>query len=177
VKDLESEKENLMQRSRDLQAMAAGKQQQLLASRLVALSEDNRVSKLSNLQYRRQIQTLRQEKKHLQKLLSNIENDVVVLEEDKVLAETKNMLHDIQDSTHATTTTKNFAVAGSGAAAADNMKNFLSSNNDVGVGKELFSLNLNDENATGSNASRGFLIFFLIKLSTKGRIYNINKIK
>ena len=39
---------------------------------------------------------LRQEKKHLQTLFSNIEADVVELEEDKTRAETKSLIFDIK---------------------------------------------------------------------------------
>jgi hypothetical protein len=46
------------------------------------------------LQQKRQIQVLRQEKKHLQSLLQAYEADVETLEEGKVNAETKNLLGD-----------------------------------------------------------------------------------
>ena len=74
LQDAHAEKEILVQKSQDLEAAATsnGKyKQQLLASRLVSLSEDVRSNKLVTLQQRRQINVLRQEKKHLQVNYSN----------------------------------------------------------------------------------------------------------
>ena len=97
--DLSAEKDLLLQRCADLEALNAGKnKQQTVASRLVALSEEVRTHKLAALQQRREIQVLRQEKKHLQNVLSTMEADVEDLEEGKVRAETKNLLMDITTS-------------------------------------------------------------------------------
>ena len=60
--------------------------QQILAGRLIALSEELRASKLTCLQQRRQIQTLRQEKQHLQKMMSTVEANVAELEEEQTKA-------------------------------------------------------------------------------------------
>lgn len=98
VEDLTAEKHMLEQQRNDLEAIARGKsKQQAIAARLIALSEDMRVSKLANLQQRRQIQILRQEKRHLLGIISNIEADVIELEEGKVVAETRHMLFDINE--------------------------------------------------------------------------------
>jgi hypothetical protein len=100
--DLSAEKDLLLQRCADLEAVNIGKsKQQAVASRLVALSEEVRTHKLAALQQRREIQVLRQEKKHLQNVLSTMEADVEDLEEGKVRAETKNLLMDISTSSSA----------------------------------------------------------------------------
>ena len=100
--DLSAEKDLLLQRCADLEAVNIGKsKQQAVASRLVALSEEVRTHKLAALQQRREIQVLRQEKKHLQSVLSTMEADVEDLEEGKVRAETKNLLMDISTSSSA----------------------------------------------------------------------------
>ena len=70
------EKDILEQKVQDLEAIVEsdGKsKQQVLAARLVSLSEDVRANKLVTLQQRRQINVLRQEKKHLQALLASME--------------------------------------------------------------------------------------------------------
>lgn len=94
LQDLQAEKELLSAQARDLEALHLGgkSKQQAVAARLVSLSEDVRVNKLACLQQRRQIQVLRSEKKHLQQLLSNFEQDMESLEEGRVMAETKNLL-------------------------------------------------------------------------------------
>jgi hypothetical protein len=100
--DLSAEKDLLLQRCADLEVVNIGKsKQQAVASRLVALSEEVRTHKLAALQQRREIQVLRQEKKHLQNVLSTMEADVEDLEEGKVRAETKNLLMDISTSSSA----------------------------------------------------------------------------
>jgi hypothetical protein len=69
LQDCLAEKEIFAQKCQDLEAVlsSSGKyKQQVLASRLVSLSEDVRTNKLVTLQQRRQINVLRQEKKHLQ---------------------------------------------------------------------------------------------------------------
>ena len=100
--DLAAEKDLLLQRCSDLEAACKGpSKQQTIASRLVSLSEDVRIHKLATMQQRREIQVLRQEKKHLQNVLATMEADVEDLEEGQVRAETKNLLLDIpSDSTY-----------------------------------------------------------------------------
>jgi hypothetical protein len=98
TQDLSAEKDLLLQRCSDLEAVTKGQgtnKQNALATRLVALSEDVRTHKLATLQQRREIQILRQEKKHLQNVLATMEADVEDLEEGKVRAETKNLLMDL----------------------------------------------------------------------------------
>jgi hypothetical protein len=96
TQDLTAEKDLLLQRCSDLEAVNKGtSKQNALATRLVALSEDVRTHKLATLQQRREIQVLRQEKKHLQNVLATMEADVEDLEEGKVRAETKNLLMDL----------------------------------------------------------------------------------
>jgi chromosome segregation ATPase len=100
VEDLLAEKFILEQRTTDLEALTKGKaKQQAIASRLIAYSDDVRSNKIAYLQQRRQVQVLRQEKRHLQSIISNIEADVMELEEGKVLAETKHILFDINEKT------------------------------------------------------------------------------
>ena len=69
--------------------------QQILAGRLIALSEELRASKLTSLQQRRQIQTLRQEKQHLQKLMSTVEANVAELEEEQTKASLNHIISDL----------------------------------------------------------------------------------
>ena len=89
------ERDLLSQRNQDLESLTKGNiKQNNIASRLVALSEEVRLNKLSVMQQRRQIQVLKEEKRHLQSLISTMEADVEDLEEGKVLAETKNLLGD-----------------------------------------------------------------------------------
>lgn len=100
VEDLVAERHILEQRTRDLESVTRGKsKQQAIASRLIALSDDVRANKIAYLQQRRQVQVLRQEKRHLQSIISNIEADVMELEEGKVNAETKHILFDINEKT------------------------------------------------------------------------------
>lgn len=100
LEDLLAERYILEQRARDLEAVTKGKsKQQAIASRLIALSDDVRANKIAYLQQRRQVQVLRQEKRHLQSIISNIEADVMELEEGKVNAETKHILFDINEKT------------------------------------------------------------------------------
>lgn len=89
------ERDLLSQRNQDLESLTKGNiKQNNIATRLVALSEEVRLNKLSVMQQRRQIQVLKEEKRHLQSLISTMEADVEDLEEGKVLAETKNLLGD-----------------------------------------------------------------------------------
>ena len=109
VEDLEEVKLQLEQQAKDLEAVLNEKtKQKNIAARLIALSEELRTSRLSNLQQRRQIQMLRQEKKHLQTLFSNIEADVVELEEDKTRAETKSLIFDIEDESEMAKLSRDF---------------------------------------------------------------------
>ena len=64
--------------SSDLHPAKQQQHGQQVVAKLVSLSDDVRGLKLTTLQQRRQIQVLRQEKKHLQSLLSTIEADVEV---------------------------------------------------------------------------------------------------
>lgn len=96
VEDLLVEKENLLERLRDLENLQIGKSKQAtIATRLVTLSEDVRTHKLASLQQKRHIQVLVQEKRHLQNIIVGMEVDVEDLEQGKVLAETKNLLGDM----------------------------------------------------------------------------------
>jgi chromosome segregation ATPase len=93
VEDLQAEKDLLLQNCRDLEALTkAIPKQNVIAARLVSLSEDVRVNKLTVLQQRRQIHVLKAEKSHLQKIISTMEIDVEDLEQGRILAETKNLL-------------------------------------------------------------------------------------
>jgi hypothetical protein len=78
-------------------AAAASSTAAAVAARLVALSEEVRVHKLASLQQKRQVQVLRQEKRLLQNMVSNIEGEVMELEEGKIIAETKNLLYEGTD--------------------------------------------------------------------------------
>ena len=111
---LSAERAILERTTVDLEALLKGKsKQQAIAARLIALSEDIRVSKIANLQQRRQIQVLREEKRHLHSVISNIEADVMELEESKVESETKHILYDIHDK------------AGLGSSAEENFASRL----------------------------------------------------
>lgn len=100
LQDVESDKHHYKQQVADLTSIVKGhSKQQVVASRLVSLSEDLRVSKLNSLQQRRQIEVLRKEKRHLQSVITNMEADVLELEEGKVLAETKSVLFADGEST------------------------------------------------------------------------------
>jgi hypothetical protein len=97
VEDLTLEKDTFLQQCQDLEALTKGHKSNVLASRLISLSDDVRINKLASLKQRRQVQILRQEKKHLQNVIASMETDVEGLEEGKVLAETKNLLGDIAE--------------------------------------------------------------------------------
>jgi chromosome segregation ATPase len=96
VEDLELERAILTQRLRDLEVFAASNSanvqnpsskqshQQQVANRLIALSEEIRITKLSNLQQRRTIQMMREEIKHLKNVISKMELDVNELEKGKI---------------------------------------------------------------------------------------------
>ena len=97
VQDLQAELDNYSHRCRDLELSIekGGKAKtQSVAARLVSLSEEVRVNKLCTLQQRRQIQVLRQEKRHLQSMLQQTEADVESLEVGKVYSETRGLLED-----------------------------------------------------------------------------------
>ena len=68
---------------------------QLLAGRLIALSEELRTVKLTSLKQRRQIQALREEKQHLQKLVASVEANVAELEEEHTKASLDNIIADL----------------------------------------------------------------------------------
>lgn len=97
VEDLTLERDTFLQQCQDLEALTKGQKSNILASRLISLSDDVRINKLASLKQRRQVQILRQEKKHLQNVIASMETDVEGLEEGKVLAETKNLLGDIAE--------------------------------------------------------------------------------
>jgi chromosome segregation ATPase len=101
VQGLQTEVQIMSQRCSDLERSIekGGKSKaQAVASRLVSLSEEVRTNKLTCLQQRRQIQLLRQEKRHLQTLLQQTEMNVEDLEVGKVIADTKDLLGDIDGS-------------------------------------------------------------------------------
>ncbi len=101
VQDLTAQVDILNGRCKDLEmTLEKGSKQktQNIAARLVSLSEEVRTNKLSCLQQRRQIQVLRQEKRHLQNLLQQTEADVESLEVGKVFSETKGLLDNIEES-------------------------------------------------------------------------------
>jgi centrosomal protein CEP290 len=101
VQGLQTELQSVTQLCSDLERSIekGGKSKaQAVASRLVTLSEEVRTNKLTVLQQRRQVQVLRQEKKHLQSLLQQTEMDVEDLEVGKVISDTKDLLGDIDGS-------------------------------------------------------------------------------
>eukprot|EP00605_Chrysophyceae_sp_TOSAG23-4_P001830 GSChrysophyteH1.ASY1.ANO1.2020.1 assembled CDS len=101
VQDLTAQVDILNGRCKDLEmTLEKGSKEktQNIAARLVSLSEEVRTNKLSCLQQRRQIQVLRQEKRHLQNLLQQTEADVESLEVGKVFSETKGLLDNIEES-------------------------------------------------------------------------------
>ena len=105
VQDLQAEAAIMSQRCQDLEMSIekSGKSKaQAIASRLVTLSEEVRTNKLTSLQQRRQIQVLRQEKKHLQSLLQQTELNVENLEVGKVIYDTKDLLVDIDTESDVT---------------------------------------------------------------------------
>jgi centrosomal protein CEP290 len=74
------------------------KQQQsvkAVAQRVSSLTEELKQLKLSNLQLKREVSTMKSEKKHLQTMLSNFEESVRALEKSKVTDETKQVVMDL----------------------------------------------------------------------------------
>ena len=115
VQDLHAELDNYTTRCRDLELSIekGGKAKtQSVAARLVSLSEEVRVNKLSCLQQRRQIQVLRQEKRHLQSLVQQIEADVESLEVGKVYSETRGLLEDWAGGEEPSVSASNTSLAG-----------------------------------------------------------------
>ena len=96
LEDVQIERDNLLQRLQSIEAVLNGNNK-MVTARLVSLSEEVRINKLNCMQQRRQIQVLKQEKRHLQGIITGMEADVEGLEEGKVLLETKNLLGDISD--------------------------------------------------------------------------------
>ncbi len=96
LEDAQIERDNLLQRLQSIEAVLNGNNK-MVTARLVNLSEEVRINKLNCMQQRRQIQVLKQEKRHLQGIITGMEADVEGLEEGKVLLETKNLLGDISD--------------------------------------------------------------------------------
>jgi len=94
LEDVQIDRDNLVQRLQSMEAVLTGNNK-MVTARLVNLSEEVRINKLNCMQQRRQIQVLKQEKRHLQGIITGMEADVEGLEEGKVLLETKNLLGDI----------------------------------------------------------------------------------
>jgi hypothetical protein len=97
--DILLEKEILEQRCVDYDLLLQGKaKQNQVAGRLILMSDEIRASKLSNMQLRRQIQILNQEKKHLESVISTMEANVEDLEEINVRDQVQSLLPDHQPS-------------------------------------------------------------------------------
>lgn len=90
LEDVSLQRQTLLAQIADLESVlqrnGTSKQQQV-ASRLIALSEENRLSKLSMLQLRRQLQHVRAEVKQLRTTVVQLEEEVATLERGKVEAE------------------------------------------------------------------------------------------
>lgn len=89
--DLSAEKSSLTRRLQDLDHLLSQSpaKQQALAARIIALSEENRLTKIAALQSRRQVSQLREEMKHLRHTIGQLESEVVALERAKVEAESQ----------------------------------------------------------------------------------------
>jgi len=93
VAELNTEKEVLEQLVADVQTAAATDvKSAVVAKRLIGLSEELRSNKLAALQARRNVQSLREEKRHLEGIISRHEDSIEMLEEAKAEAETKSLL-------------------------------------------------------------------------------------
>lgn len=102
LEDIRVEKEILQRKCEDLSAVLSSangkgdyKQHQsvkTIATRLSSLTDEVKSLKLSNLAHKREISTLKSQKKHLQELLGRFEDDVRDLEKIKVAGETKALL-------------------------------------------------------------------------------------
>jgi hypothetical protein len=96
VEDLHAEKDILQRKCQDLEAIAKGKEKATaIASRLVALSDELRLNKLSSQQAKREVTVLKKDKQHLQSIITSLHVDVEDLEHSKLLLETKNHLRHI----------------------------------------------------------------------------------
>jgi chromosome segregation ATPase len=93
VAEVQTEKEVLEQLVADLQdASSADTNKTIMAKRLIGLSEEVRSNKLGALQARRAVQSLKEEKRHLEGVVARHEDTISDLEEAKAEAETKNLL-------------------------------------------------------------------------------------
>ena len=93
VAELNTEKEVLEQMVADIQtANAADIKSTVVAKRLISLSEELRSNKVAALQARRNVQSLREDKRHLEGVISRHEDSIANLEELKAEAETKSLL-------------------------------------------------------------------------------------
>ncbi|GMH51677.1 hypothetical protein TrST_g11013 [Triparma strigata] len=116
VAELQVDKESVEQLVADLQQSAASDTKSaVVAKRLIDLSEEVRSSKLGALQARRQVQTLKEEKRHLESVIVRHEDSITRLEESKAELETKNLLAD------------NGAMGGNAVAATTDLKDTLMS--------------------------------------------------
>ena len=93
VASVQAEKGVADQLAADLQASAAGGAKSAdVANRLVNLADDVRRNKLSSLQSRREVQSLKEEKRSLETKAGRLEDQVADLEEARAEAETRNLL-------------------------------------------------------------------------------------
>ena len=93
VAEVQVEKEVLEQLVADLQDATKDEiKSSVMAKRLISLSEEVRSNKLGALQARRQVLSLKEEKRHLEGVVARHEDSITDLEEAKAEAETKNLL-------------------------------------------------------------------------------------
>lgn len=93
IEDLHAEKEILIRKCQDLEAVAKGKEKaKAVAARLVALSDDLCVNKLQSQQAKRQLQVVKKEKQALQSIITSLHVDMEDLEHRKLVLETKHRL-------------------------------------------------------------------------------------
>ena len=93
VAELIVERESADQLVADLQeASAQDTKSSVVAKRLIAISEEVRTNKLAALQARRQVATLKDEKRNLETTLARCEDTIEALEESKAELETRNLL-------------------------------------------------------------------------------------
>jgi hypothetical protein len=172
VEDAQCQNSLQQQTITDLTALVSGKAKQAtLAQRLITLSDDVRTNKIAYLQQRRAVQVLRQEKRHLQSIISNIEADVMELEVSKVNSETRNVLFDIHDKLDSSNALLNLS-------SEDPLLHNNNNNNDrngsgkVGKGYEGSAADFpqrqgvyggnNNSNGSGSHKDLGECSFFFI---------------
>lgn len=104
LEDVSAERDILNRKCEDMSLVLSTssgnetKQQQsakAVAQRVSSLTEELKLLKLSNLQLKREVSTMKSEKKHLQTMLSNFEESVRALEKSKVTDETKQVVSDL----------------------------------------------------------------------------------